>query len=440
MNEQLLTLVVTILLALLVVVPYWIMIRRRSRKHKANKELSASLGHGKPVAQHPRINERLCIGCGACTIVCPEKALGLIDGVAHLIHPAQCVGHGICAETCPVSAITIVLDPGLSTADLPLLDKNFESQVSRIYVIGELGGMALIRNAVAQGKQVADTIADQPPQALASPDVCDLIIVGAGPAGLSAALRAMERGLKFVLIEKESSPGGTILNYPRQKLVLTAPLKIPFYGWLKKRELTKEELLKIWKDILDKTGVPVLAGKTLTGVRRQGDVLVAETADGTQIPGRNVVLALGRRAHPRKLGVPGEVSSKVTYQLLDAGQYKNSRVLVVGAGDSAIEAAIGLSLQKGTIVSLANRSDGFPKAKPQNRDRILQAAVQQRVRLFYNAEVADIRPAEVILKTLQGRETIANDYVIVLAGGELPTALLEKIGITFHEKPKASVS
>jgi thioredoxin reductase/Pyruvate/2-oxoacid:ferredoxin oxidoreductase delta subunit len=438
MNEKILTFAVMIFLLLLVMASYWILVRRRSRKHKAHMALAASLGHGKPIAQHPLINERMCIGCGACTIVCPEKALGLIDGVSHMVHPARCVGHGICAETCPVSAITIVLDPGSSTAGLPVLDTTFQSQVSRIYVIGELGGMALIRNAVSQGKQVVDTIAGQPRPAPASSDAYDLIIVGAGPAGLSAALRAMERGLKFVIMEKESSPGGTILNYPRQKLVLTAPLKIPYYGWLKKRELTKEELMEIWKEILQTTGLPVLAGKTLSGVRREGELLIAETMDGSKIPGRNVVLALGRRAHPRKLGVPGESSAKVTYQLLDASQYRNSSVLVVGAGDSAIEAALGLSMQKGAIVALANRGDAFAKAKPRNRDRILEAAGQKRVQVFYNTEVADIGPAEVVLRTQHGSEAIANDYVIVLAGGELPTALLEKIGITFYQKPKAS--
>jgi thioredoxin reductase (NADPH) len=436
MSETTLTWISTVILFLLVIVPYALIVRRKSKKHEIKKNEAISRGQGNPIAQHPRIDESRCIGCGACVIACPETALGLIDGIAELVHPAKCVGHGVCAEACPVSGIKIVLDPARSTAELPVLDDNYQSNQPHIYLVGELGGMALIRNAIFQGKHAIDTIVATTVEKNRDPDVYDVVIAGAGPAGLSAALRAMEHNLKFVVLEKEDSPGGAILSYPRQKLIMTVPVEIPKYGWMKKKEVSKEELLDLWTEIIKETGLEVQCGQKIENISSDGGTLVVESSTGKRYRAKDVVLAIGRRGSPRKLGVPGEQSAKVAYQLMDAKKYEQCHVMVVGAGDSGVEAAIGLSKQAGTTVTVINRGDSFARAKPKNQERILEAEKEKRITVIYNSAVSEITPNEVVVETPDGAKKIPNDFIFVFAGGELPTALLQKIGIGFIQKEK----
>lgn len=441
MNETVLTVLLTILIFAIVFVPYYLRTRRKSRKYLAKKKEAISLGQDKPVAQHPLIDQTRCIGCAACVIACPEHALGIIDGIAELVHPGKCVGHGLCAEACPVSGIKIVLDPTKSTAELPLLDDQFQSNIPGLYLIGELGGMALIRNAVFQGRAVIDHIVEkmkfQAPAPHSGPRLYDVAIVGAGPSGLSAALQAMERKLDYVLLEKEEHPGGAILSYPRQKLVMTVPVEIPKYGLLRKRELSKEELLSMWEEIIEKTHLRVNAGEKLEDVRKEADIFHVLSSGGHEYLARHVVLALGRRGTPRKLNVPGEDSSKVAYQLLEAVRYKQTRVMVVGAGDAGLEAAIALSKQDGTVVTLINRGENFLRAKPKNQERIAEAESAGRIKIFYNSGVFEIHDKTVIINTEDGSREIGNDFVFVFAGGELPTPFLKKIGIAFAQKERA---
>lgn len=438
MNETYWTLIVTALLLLIIFVPYVVVVRRSSKKRAKKRDQAIAMGADKPVAQHPRIDQSLCIGCSSCVIACPEGALGLIDGIAELVLPAKCVGHGICAEACPVSGIKIVLDPTKSTAEIPLLDETYESNLPNVYLIGELGGMALLRNAIFQGKHVIDSIAEKIKYQShkADKDIYDVAIVGAGAAGLSAGLRAIENELTYVLIEKEESPGGAILSYPRQKLVMTVPVEIPKYGWIRKKELSKEDLMDMWNLIIKKTGLVIRCNQKLENVVRENGHLLIQTHTGEQFRANNVVLALGRRGTPRKLNVPGENTSKVTYQLIEAGKYENCRVLVVGAGDAGVEAAIGLSKQKGTTVSLINTGDSFPRAKPKNQERIKEAEQNGRITIYYNSQTKEIKEKSVNIITPQGDKEIDNDFVFVFAGGEMPTPFLKKIGIEFMQKER----
>jgi len=439
MSETLLTSLISVFLFALVFIPYLWFARRKKIHFESRKQEAVALGHDKPVAQHPLIDQSQCIGCSACVIACPEHALGMIDGIAELVYPAKCVGHALCAEACPVSGIRIVLDPTKSTAELPALDENFQSNIPRLYLIGELGGMALIRNAIFQGKAVIEHITEE----LRSTKTLsrekaeyDVIIVGAGPAGLSAALMAMKNGLNYLLLEKEESPGGAILSYPRQKLVMTTPVEIPQYGVLRKRELSKEELLELWSEIVSKTKLNVSCGEQLENVLPDDGLLTAVTTHGHSYRGRYVVLALGRRGSPKKLDVPGENSTKVAYRLLEAVRYKHTHSLVVGAGDSGIEAAIALSKQVGTTVSIVNRSTEFLRAKPKNRDRILEAGQNGTLKIYYQSSVREIKESSVVLQTGEGVVEIPNNYVFIFAGGELPTPFLKKIGIEFIQKER----
>ncbi len=435
MNETFLTAVITIALFVIVFLPYVVSVRKKRRHFENKKREAISLGHNKPVAQHPLINQSRCIGCSACVIACPEHALGMIDGIADLVYPGKCVGHGICAEACPVSGIQIVLDSTKSTAELPQLSESYESSIPNLYLIGELGGMALIRNAIFQGRTVSEHIAEKSGKNLSRDSgIYDIVIVGAGPAGLSAALAAKAKGLRYLVLEKEESPGGAILSYPRQKLVMTTPVEIPEYGVLRKREVSKEELLTIWTEIVQKTGLQVSCGERLEDVKSNNGLFIVTTSAGHEYRGHHVVLALGRRGTPRKLDVPGETTSKVAYQLLEAVRYKHTRCIVVGAGDSAIEAAIALSKQVGTTVTVINRGLDFNRAKPKNRERIADAEKKGSIKIFFKATVQHIRDKTVDIQTPTGPVEVGNDFVFIFAGGELPTPFLKKIGIAFLHK------
>lgn len=439
MNETLVTTILTVLIFTAVFLPYYLKTRRKSRKYQSRKQEAIALGQDKPVAQHPLIDQTRCIGCAACVIACPEHALGIIEGIAELVHPGKCVGHGLCAEACPVSGIKIVLDPAKSTAELPRLDESYQSNIPNLYLIGELGGMALIRNAIFQGRSVIETIVEkmkfQAPAPADGMHLYDVAIVGAGPSGLSAALQAMERKLDYVLIEKEHSPGGAILSYPRQKLVMTVPVEIPKYGLLRKRELSKEDLMTMWEDIIAKTGLQVQCGEKLENIRQEAGLFRIVTT-GNEYLARHVVLALGRRGTPRKLDVPGEDSPKVAYQLLEAVRYKHTRVMVVGAGDAGLEAAIALAKQEGTTVTMINRGENFAKAKPKNQERIAEAEATGRIKVFYNSHVFEIHEKTVTINTADGTRDVGNDFVFVFAGGEMPTPFLKKIGIEFATKER----
>src|ERR1035437_5897657 len=174
---------------------YWRDHRRSQAEARASAEKGALFSDG-PKAQHPKISADYCIGCGACVTVCPEgDVLALVDGKATIINGHKCIGHGLCAEECPVGAITMVMAKPSSGADIPVISEEHETSVENLFIAGELGGLALIKNAVNQGRDSMDAIAERICNHGTEPanhDVLDVVIVGAGPAGISASLRASE--------------------------------------------------------------------------------------------------------------------------------------------------------------------------------------------------------------------------------------------------------
>ncbi len=195
--------------------------------------------------------------------------LGVVGGVATVVNGLRCVGHARCEIACPVGAIRVGLGDVKSREDVPLMDEWQETSVPGIFVAGELSGMALVRNAVVQGRQVVDRIAERAPAARGrAADAYDVAIVGAGPAGLTAAALARERGLSAVLLEQEADLGGTILHYPRRKLVLVQALEMPFLGKLREGEYDKENLLETFQDLTQQARLNVRFGAKVTGVTR----------------------------------------------------------------------------------------------------------------------------------------------------------------------------
>ncbi|MEZ4650001.1 MAG: NAD(P)-binding domain-containing protein [Candidatus Eisenbacteria bacterium] len=403
---------------------------RRARADEARQASARQAGIDKAVSQHPHIDELSCIGCGSCVDACPEgDVLGIVSGVAVLINGLRCVGHGRCAEVCPVGAIQIGLGDISARTDLPILGRGQETTVPGVFVAGELSGFSLIRNAITQGTQVAEHIAAHRPRST-DPDTLDVVIVGAGPAGLSAALAAKRAGLRCVVLDQQGV-GGTILQYPRRKLVLTQPVELPLYGMLHSSEYTKEQLIDIWSEVPERFGLDVRIGSRVVGVERMPVGFRIASEKGESVDAMSVILALGRRGSPRKLEVPGEAQAKVLYQLLDAKSYGGRRVLVVGGGDSAVEAAMALAKQSGTQVTISYRKDQFARIKKRNQDRLDPLLAAGRIKPLYSSQVLAIGSDRVRLAVPEGELDLPNDDVFVLIGGDPPYPFLRGIGIRF---------
>jgi thioredoxin reductase/NAD-dependent dihydropyrimidine dehydrogenase PreA subunit len=425
------------LLPLLLIWLYYAVRRRRfERASRAAQAEAEASGLAEPVSLHPVIDPLRCIGCGSCVKACPEQSehrvLGLINGKAQLVTPTDCIGHGACRAACPADAITLVFGSERRGVDIPVLSPDFESTVPGIYVAGELGGMGLIRNALAQGSQAVDAIARTGRRASAGH--YDLLIVGAGPAGFAASLAAKSHGLRFVTIEQESL-GGCVFQYPRAKLVMTQPAEIPLIGKVRFRQSSKEELLEFWTGIERKTGIGanMRYRERVESIERRADgQFVVRTSNGEYVAAA-VLLAIGRRGTPRKLGVPGEDLAKVVYRLIDPAQYAGSRVLVVGGGDSALEAAISIA-EAGGEVTLSYRGDAFARAKPRNREALAAAQLAGRLQVVLESQVERIERDRVLLRQGGDHLILPNDAVIVSVGGILPTEFLQRVGICVETK------
>ncbi len=416
----------------------WYILRRRRHEHAslATREQSQAAGLLDPVSLHPVIDAVRCIGCGSCVRACPEQpehhVLGLIGGKAHLVSPTDCIGHGACRAACPADAITLVFGTERRGVEIPLLSAEFESTVPGIFIAGELGGMGLIRNALAQGRQAVDAIHRKRRTTL--PGQLDLLIVGAGPAGFSASLAAKSHDMQFVTIEQESL-GGCVFQYPRAKLVMTQPADIPLVGKVSFRQTSKEELLEFWQDIERKTGIGdnMQYRESVESVNSDGARGFTIRTTRAEYRAANVLLAIGRRGTPRKLDVPGEDLPKVVYRLIDAEQYRAQRVLVVGGGDSALEAAASIA-EAGGRVALSYRGDAFTRAKPRNRERIAAAERAGQLQVLLNSQVERIEKERVLLRGKDGHLILPNDAVIVSAGGILPSDFLRRVGIHVETK------
>lgn len=398
--------------------------KKVSATHLAVLKEAQEAGLTEPPSLHPVVDLSICMGSGACVRACPEKALGVIKGKGVLINPTHCIGHGACAPACPVGAIKLVFGTEKRGMDIPQVDPDFQTNIPGIFIAGELGGMGLIRNAIRQGTHAIQAITKRPK---VKADL-DLVIIGAGPAGIASSLAAKEAGLNYVTIEQEDSLGGTTYHYPRNKLVMTAPMKLPLVGEIKVREISKEELMEIWQGVLDKATPNIQFSERMEEITQTDGVFTVRT-NKANYTAANVLLAIGRRGTPRKLGAPGEEQPKVVYRLIEAEQYRGKHVLVVGGGDSALEAALDIADEPGTHVTLSYRGKAFDRVKPKNRTRLAEAIEAKKIEQLLESTVREIGRDKVILK--QGDELLeqANDAVIVCAGGELPTPMLKKMGI-----------
>ena len=420
------TILILVVLVAVTAVPYWIRVGRHGRAAERKFEKNRKAGMLQPVTLHPHIDLGKCIGCSSCVQVCPEDVLGMVNGKAAIISGMKCVGHALCEDVCPVGAIDLRFGTPGQGMEIPFYNENFESNIAGLYIVGELGGVGLIRNAVNQATTAIADIVRRPK--VPGVHEHDVIIIGAGPAGMTAALAAKSHGMRYAVFEQDDV-GGSLLHYPRKKLVLTSPVDIPLYGKLKISEITKEELLVLWNTIIERTKLAIATQQKVTAVSKGSGVFRVDTTRGTY-HAPYVVMAIGRRGSPRKLGVPGEDLPKVMYRLIEAEAYKRNHLLVVGGGDSAVEAACALAAQEGNAVTMSYRRGEFVRLKERNEQRIAELIKMKRVRVIFNSQLKEIQPGTIVLEDEQHPPIeMPNDFTFIFAGGELPGEFLGKIGI-----------
>lgn len=430
--ENILIYGITLLLSGIVIFLYVRGQRRNSRKVEAKIAKAKLEGLYEPVSLHPVIDVNSCIRTGACISACPEKdILGIVNGKATTINASHCIGHGACFHACPTQAITLCIGTEKRGVELPHVNQTFETNVPGIFIAGELGGMGLIKNAVEQGRQAVDNIAKA--SKLQHTATYDLIIVGAGPAGIAATLTAKKHKLRCLTLEQDTL-GGTVFTFPRSKIVMTSAMDLPLYGKVKLFETSKSALLTLWNDALQKNQLSIQENTKVESIVRKDGYFEVETLTGEKISGKSILLAIGRRGTPRKLGVPGEIQEKVAYRLLEPEEIRDKEIVVVGGGDSAVESALLLADQNHVILSY--RNEVFNRLKPKNSERIIEAAANGKIQLWFNTNVLEIGQTNITMNnSLTGEQmAVKNDLIYIFAGGELPTQFLMKAGIQITKK------
>lgn len=434
--EQLLENIIAYVLVIILLggIFYFYHIKNKLTNVKTLSKTSKAKEHGfhEPVSLHPVVDPDICIGSGACIMACPEHdILGINNGKAQIINASRCVGHGACFHACPVEAIILCIGTEKRGVELPHVSQEFETSVPGIFVAGELGGMGLIKNAVEQGKQAVDYFIKK--SSVKSNAQYDVIIVGAGPAGISASLAAAKNNLKFVTLEQDSL-GGTVYSFPRAKIVMTAPMDLPLWGKVKLVETSKAELLDLWKNVLAKNNIKINEQEKVAEIIKQDNMFIVKTNQG-HYTSRGIILAIGRRGSPRKLGVPGEERENVYYRLLEPELIHDKDILVVGGGDSAVESAMLLADEKNRV-TLSYRSETFSRLKQKNLEKINDYIKKKKIKPLFNSTVKEIF-ADKVSFTFNDRTdeiTLKNDLTYIFAGGILPTSFLEEIGIKITKK------
>ena len=414
---------------------FFYMRKKKVKSIKTVKKVQVAKEEGlyEPVSLYPHIDLNSCIGSGACITACPEKdILGIANGIATVINSANCIGHGACFHACPVEAISLRIGTESRGIELPHVNESFETNIKGMYIAGELGGMGLIKNSVEQGSQAIENMVKH--KKPSKENVLDVVIVGAGPAGISATLAAKKHGLSSITLEQDSL-GGTVYTFPRSKVVMTAPMNLPLYGKVKLYNTSKDELIELWTKVISEHDLKIVENTKVDRIiPLENDTFKIITNTGHEYISNQMLMSIGRRGTPRKLGIPGEELPKVAYRLLEPEHISDKKIVVVGGGDSAIESA--LLLKDNNDVILSYRKDQFARLKPKNKEKILEAAIDNSIDVQFNTNLISLEENNVLIKATDDDVTkqVVNDLVYIFAGGELPMKFLQNAGIEISKR------
>ncbi|HET9621221.1 MAG TPA: NAD(P)-binding domain-containing protein [Kofleriaceae bacterium] len=409
----------------------------------ARKRHHASMAPPAP-AETPRvlvhdINDDRCTGCDACVAVCPTNVLDLVANKSRVLRFHDCIQCEACMFACPTEALVMFPEGGVPpNLKVPEIDENFQTAVSGQYLIGEVAGKPLVKNAANLGRSVIEHMLQSGlvPGALGAADNhVDVAIIGSGPGGLSAALTCIQKGLSYVVLEKEQMIASTIARYPKGKLVMAEPYDTTNLSLLPVFDASKEQLIPIWREVIDRVGMQIRQGESVEAITRGGDGLFEVRSTVATYRAQRTVLSIGTRGKPRTLQVPGENLPKVFSLLEDPDEWRGRSVLVVGGGDSACEAALALA-DAGAKVTISYRGKGFNRAAPKNKQAIESYAGQGRIKAKLGSQVLAFEADSVTLALADGsQKRYPNDGAFVLIGADPPIAWLEKMGIHFVERP-----
>ncbi|MDB4962625.1 MAG: 4Fe-4S ferredoxin iron-sulfur binding domain protein [Myxococcales bacterium] len=385
------------------------------------------------------INDDRCTGCDACVAVCPTNVLDLVANKSRVLRFEDCIQCEACMFACPTEAL--VMFPEGSTPPplkIPEIDENFQTAVPGQYLIGEVAGKPLVKNAANLGRAVIEHMLQTGLRGGTlgrGETTVDVAIIGSGPGGLSAALTCIQKGLTYVVLEKEQMIASTIARYPKGKLVMAEPYDTLNLSLLPVFDSAKEQLIPIWRELLDRVGVKVRQGESVEKVERGGDGAFDIRTTVGAYRSQRVVMSIGTRGKPRTLQVPGENMPKIFSLLEDPDEWRGRSVLVVGGGDSACEAALALS-DAGAKVMISYRGKGFNRAAPKNKQTIEAYAAEGRIKAKLGSQVLGFDDETVTLALADGsQKRYPNDAAFVLIGADPPVQWLEKMGIRFVERP-----
>jgi thioredoxin reductase (NADPH) len=392
------------------------------------------------------INDDRCTGCDACVAVCPTNVLDLLNNKSRVVRFQDCIQCEACMWACPTEALVMhpegTQPPPLVMAEL---DANFQTAVPGQYLIGEVAGKPLVKNAANMGRGVVEHMLSEGLRPTAAPAgngaagagsaPVDVLIVGSGPGGLSAALSCVQRGLSYLVVEKEQILASTVARYPKGKLVMAEPYDCENLSFLPVFDSSKEEIVPIWRDLAERMGLRVKLGETVEGVKPTGDGWFDVRTSVASYRAQRIVLATGLRGKPRTLGVPGESLPFVQSLLEDPDEWAGMPVTVVGGGDSALEAAMALA-DSGAKVLLSYRGRSFSRAQGKNKQAISSYAAQRRIKVKFQTEVVEFADGSLTLRYPDGtHKRYRCQGAFVLIGADPPVTWLEKLGVHFVERP-----
>ncbi|MBE7449603.1 MAG: NAD(P)-binding domain-containing protein [Kofleriaceae bacterium] len=382
------------------------------------------------------INDDRCTGCDACVAVCPTNVLDLVDNKSRVLRFHDCIQCEACMWACPTEAL-VMFREGSEPPPLkvPELDDSYQTAVPGQYLIGEVAGKPLVKNAANLGRGVVEHMLRTGLVPGAVPGAVDVAIVGSGPGGLSAALTCIQRGLSYVVLEKEQLIASTIARYPKGKLVMAEPYDTVNLSLLPVFDSSKEQIIPIWRELIERVGLHINQGEAVESATRRPDGSFDVRTTVAAYRAQRLVLATGTRGKPRTLQVPGENLPKVTNLLDDPDDWRGKDVLVVGGGDSAVEAALALA-DAGARVIISYRGKSFNRAQPKNKQAIESYAQQQRLKAKVQSQVVAFEPESVILALADGsQKRYPNAGAFVLIGADPPVTWLEKLGVRFVLRP-----